>query len=50
MGFMAKAESLILDGSLREKLGEAGRRYMLENCFSWNWSRGAYRVVWVGDI
>lgn len=30
--FMAKAERLILDGSLRKKLGEAGRRYLLENC------------------
>jgi len=30
--FMAKAEKLILDGSLREKLGEAGKRYLLENC------------------
>ena len=30
--FMAKAERLILDGSFREKLGEAGRRYLIENC------------------
>jgi glycosyltransferase involved in cell wall biosynthesis len=30
--FMAKAERLILDGSLRKKLGEAGRGYLLENC------------------
>jgi len=30
--FMAKAERLILDDSLRKKLGEAGRGYLLENC------------------
>ena len=30
--FMQKAERLILDGSLRKKLGEAGRGYLLENC------------------
>ncbi len=30
--FLEKAERLILDGSFREKLGDAGRRYLLENC------------------
>ncbi len=30
--FTEKAERLILDGSLRKKLGEAGLKYVLENC------------------
>jgi glycosyltransferase involved in cell wall biosynthesis len=30
--FLAKAERLILDDPLREKLAEAGMRYLLENC------------------
>jgi L-malate glycosyltransferase len=30
--FMEKAEKLILDSCLRKKLGEAGRKYLLENC------------------
>jgi glycosyltransferase involved in cell wall biosynthesis len=30
--FMEKAERLILDGFLRRRLGEAGRKYLQENC------------------